>query len=100
MIAGEIEKMTDIECRVTVLGHLQRGGTPSAFDRLLATRFAVEGMELAVQGEFNRMVALKGTDIISVPIKTVVGKQNLVPSDSPLIKAGLFVSTSFGIKKG
>jgi len=99
MIAGQIEEMTDIECRVTVLGHLQRGGTPSSFDRLLATRFAVRSMETVVQGEYNRMAALKGTDIISVPIQDVVGRQNLVPIDSPLIRAGLSVSTSFGIKK-
>jgi len=97
MIADEVEELTGIECRVTILGHLQRGGTPTALDRLLATRFAVKGMEMAAQGGYNRMVALKGDEITCVPIAEVAGRQRLVPPDSPLIMAGLSVGTSFGV---
>ena len=100
LIAREIERITDIECRVTILGHLQRGGTPSSLDRLLATRFAVSAMNMAVKKEYNQMVSLRGNEISSVPIQDVVGKQKLVPPDSPLIEAGLCVGTSFGVKKG
>ncbi|MGA1794613.1 MAG: 6-phosphofructokinase [bacterium] len=96
-IAEKIEDLTSIECRVTILGHLQRGGTPSALDRFLATRFAVKGMELAAQGDYNRMVALKGDEITCVPLAEVAGRQRLVPPDSPVIKAGLSVGTSFGV---
>lgn len=98
LIADEIEKMTDIECRVTILGHLQRGGTPTSFDRLLATRFAVKAVEMSVEGKYNRMVTLKGSEISSVPIKDVTGKQKLIPLDSLIIEAGLSVGTSFGVK--
>jgi len=97
MIAEDVEELTGIECRVTILGHLQRGGTPTALDRLLATGFAVKGMEMAAQGDYSRMVALQGDEITSVPIAEVAGRQRLVPSDSPLIMAGLSVGTSFGV---
>jgi 6-phosphofructokinase 1 len=95
-IAGQVEEATAIECRVTQLGHLQRGGTPTPLDRVLATQFAVKAMDLVARKRFNRMVALKGTEIVSVPIEKVMGKQRLVPADSPLIEAGLSVGTSFG----
>ena len=97
-ISHQIEEATGIESRVTILGHLQRGGTPTPLDRLLATRFAVKAMELVVSQEFNKMVALKGNEIIPVPIENVMGKQKLVPKDSPLIRAALSVGTSFGVK--
>jgi 6-phosphofructokinase 1 len=98
VIAGQIEEATDIECRVTTLGHLQRGGTPTPLDRILATRFAVEAVDLVVNNRFNQMVAIKGTEITQVPIENVMGKQKLVPLDSHLIEAGLSVGTSFGKK--
>jgi 6-phosphofructokinase 1 len=97
-IAGQIEDETEIECRVTILGHLQRGGTPTPLDRILATRFAVKAMDLVAQKKFNQMVALKGNDISAVPLKSVMGKQKLVPIDSDLIQAGLSVGTHFGKK--
>ena len=62
-IAHQIEEATDIECRVAQLGHLQRGGTPSAADRILATRLAVRSMELVAEGKFNHMVAINGDEI-------------------------------------
>ncbi len=97
-IANQIEQATNIECRVAQLGHLQRGGTPTPLDRILATQFAVKSVELVVNGEFNKMVALKGNDIVAVPIEKVMGKQKLVPKDSPLIKVAISVGTSFGIQ--
>jgi 6-phosphofructokinase 1 len=98
IIAQQIEEKTEIECRVTILGHLQRGGTPTALDRILATRFAVKAMDLAMERRFNQMVALKGNEITSVPLEKVMGKQKLVPLNSDLIQAGLSVGTNFGKK--
>jgi 6-phosphofructokinase 1 len=97
-ISDEIEKNSDIECRVTILGHLQRGGTPTPFDRLLATRFSVKAMDMVAEGKFNHMVALQGNKLVPVPVEKVMGKQRTVPPDSDLIKAGLAVGTSFGVK--
>lgn len=72
MLAQEIEKRTGYETRVSVLGHIQRGGTPTAFDRVLGTRFGVKAVELIVQKKFGRMVALSGNKIIDVPIQDAV----------------------------
>lgn len=69
----EIEKRTGFETRTTVLGHIQRGGTPSAFDRFLATRFGVKAMDLVIAKKFGYMTSLKGTDITEVPIRDAVG---------------------------
>jgi 6-phosphofructokinase 1 len=67
-LAGEIERRTGKEARTTVLGHIQRGGTPSAFDRWLATRFGLHAIDAVHDGDFGKMVALKGTDIVRVPL--------------------------------
>jgi ATP-dependent phosphofructokinase / diphosphate-dependent phosphofructokinase len=67
-LAGEIEKQTGKEARTTVLGHIQRGGTPSAFDRVLATRFGLHAVDAAHDGAWGQMVALRGTDIVRVPL--------------------------------
>jgi 6-phosphofructokinase 1 len=72
ILAKEIEKRTGYETRVSVLGHIQRGGTPTAFDRVLGTRFGVRAMELVMQKKFGRMVALAGAKIIDVPIEQAV----------------------------
>ncbi|HBZ85977.1 MAG: 6-phosphofructokinase [Candidatus Edwardsbacteria bacterium RIFOXYD12_FULL_50_11] len=95
-LAGQIEDRTGIECRVTVLGHLQRGGSPSAFDRILGTRFGVKAVELAAAGQFGRMVALKGLNVESVPLQEAVGSLRLVSPDSEIIKAARSVGVSFG----
>lgn len=73
IIGKKLEEETGFETRVTVLGHIQRGGTPSAFDRVLATRFGVKAVELVLKGEFDRMVALKGNEIVSVSLENAVG---------------------------
>ena len=96
VIANMLERSTGMECRVAVLGHLQRGGTPTPYDRLLATRFAIKAMDLVVAGEFNRMVALINGQMDSVPIKDVVNRQKVIPLDSPLIRVAKAVGTSFG----
>ena len=67
-IGDLIEKKTGYETRVTVLGHIQRGGTPTAFDRVLATRFGVHAADMVAKGEFGKMAALRGTQIVSVPL--------------------------------
>jgi 6-phosphofructokinase 1 len=67
-LAKQIEKRTGKEARTTVLGHVQRGGTPSAFDRWLATRFGLHAIDAVRDGDFGKMVALRGTDIVRVPI--------------------------------
>lgn len=72
-LAEEIEKRTGIETRTTVLGHIQRGGTPSAFDRFLGTRFGLQAMEMVLAGKFGYMASLKGTDVTGVPIQDAVG---------------------------
>ena len=77
-LGKEIEDRTDIETRVVVLGHLQRGGSPSAFDRMLATRYGIGAIDLVKQGRFGLMVGLKGNQITSVPLLDVVGKRKTV----------------------
>ena len=67
-IAPYLERLTGFETRVTVLGHLQRGGTPTAYDRVLATRFGVKAADLVRQGSYGTMVAARGTDMIAVPL--------------------------------
>ncbi len=96
-IAGKIEGRTGLETRVTVLGHLQRGGTPTMFDRVLATRFGSKAAELAEQGGHGVMVALRCQDIVTVPIADAIAKLKTVPSDHDLVKCALSVGTSFGI---
>ncbi len=65
---AELERLTGFETRVTVLGHLQRGGTPTAYDRVLATRFGVTAVDLAAAGRFGEMAALRGSDVVGVPL--------------------------------
>lgn len=77
-LGKEIEKCIDVETRVVVLGHLQRGGSPTAFDRVLATRYGIAAIDLVQKGQFGRMVALQRNKIVSVLLKDVVGKRKTV----------------------
>ena len=88
-LAKEIEKRTGKEARTTVLGHIQRGGTPSAFDRWLATRFGLHAVDAVREGDFGKMVALRGTDIVRVPIAEATARLKTV---SPKLyeEAGVF----------
>lgn len=78
IIGKEIEKLTGFETRVTILGHIQRGGTPTAFDRVLATRYGVAAVDLIKGKEFGKMVALKGNKIVSVSIEEAVTRLKTV----------------------
>jgi 6-phosphofructokinase 1 len=77
-IAQEIEARTGFETRVTILGHVQRGGTPTAFDRVLATRFGIAAIDAAHDGAFGQMVALRGGSIVRVSLGEAVGTLKLV----------------------
>ena len=81
LLAPIIEQQTGIETRATTLGHIQRGGTPSAFDRVLATRLGMAAMRSVVEGHWGRMVALHGTEIVHVPFADALGKLKTVPDD-------------------
>jgi len=81
LLAPLIEERTGIETRATTLGHIQRGGTPSAFDRVLATRLGMAALELAVEQKWGYMVALRGTDIINVPFADALGTLKTVPQE-------------------
>ncbi len=81
LLGQEIEDRTGFETRVTVLGHIQRGGSPTAFDRVLGTRFGIAAIDLVHQGAFGKMVALRGTEIVSIDLKDAVAKLRTVDMD-------------------
>ncbi len=97
-LAADIEELTGVEARVTVLGHLQRGGTPCPFDRLLATRYGSEAARLAAEGKYGRIVSLQGDEVTHRPMSEAVASLKLVPPDHPLIIAARSVGSSFGTK--
>ncbi len=80
-LAKEIENRTGIETRHVVLGHLQRGGTPTAFDRILSTRYGLRAAEAVKNGEWGKMVALRGNDIVTVSLDEAVAETKTVPDD-------------------
>jgi 6-phosphofructokinase 1 len=80
-LADQIEKRTGKEARTVVLGHIQRGGTPTAYDRVLATRFGLHAIDAAHEGDFGKMVALRGTDIVRVPLADATRELKTVPID-------------------
>ena len=90
-LAEEIEQRTGFEARVTILGHIQRGGTPSAFDRVLATRFGVAAVAAVHEGAFGMMVALQAGDIVRVPIADAVSKAKTVDLGLYYDVAGVFL---------
>ena len=95
-IAQEIEYETGIETRETVLGYIQRGGSPTPFDRNLSTRMGGHATELIADGQFGRMIALKGDEISSLPLNEVVGKLKLVTEDHDLVVQGRRMGICFG----
>ncbi len=95
-IAEEIEYETGFETRETVLGYIQRGGSPTAFDRNLATRMGGHATELIAGGQFGRMVSLCGSEITSVPLGEVAGKLKLVTEDNDLVVQGRRMGICFG----
>lgn len=95
-IARELQGLTGVEARVTSLGHVQRGGSPTPFDRLLCTRLGTKAGELLAEGHFNALVAVKGNDCVPVPLSKVAGKTRLVPQDHPWITTARLVETCLG----
>jgi len=95
-VGRDLERVTGMETRVTVLGHLQRGGSPVAYDRILATRYGAAAVDAALEGEFGIMVALQGRDIVRVPLEQAVNKLKKVPLTDPLLVA----ARSLGIEMG
>ncbi len=95
-VADRIEKLTDLDSRAIVLGHVQRGGTPTAYDRVLATSFGYHAFELLMSGRFGRVVVQQAGEITSVPIAEVADKVRTIPRDYPLISAARKTGTSFG----
>jgi phosphofructokinase-like protein len=77
-LEGEIRKRTGYDTRATILGHVQRGGTPTAFDRVLATRFGIAAIDAAMDGDFGTMVALRGQEIVRVPLASALAESKLV----------------------
>jgi phosphofructokinase-like protein len=96
LIAHRIQEETKLETRVTVLGHLQRGGSPTAFDRILGTKFGALALQAASRGESGQMVSLRGRDVVTVRLEDAIKKQRLVPPDSQLVFAARSVGISFG----
>ncbi|MGH9341888.1 MAG: 6-phosphofructokinase [Acidobacteriota bacterium] len=97
VVRDMVQGNAQVETRVLVLGHLQRGGSPSPFDRFLATRFGVAAVDLAAQGQFGRMVSLKCGEIRSVTIQAAVDHQRLVDPKGERVRAARAIGISFGI---
>ena len=98
-VANEMEKRTGLESRYIVLGHVQRGGTPTPFDRVLATVLAHHAVELLVAGRFGELVVIRGTKLDSVPIESAADRVRTVDPGDPLILAARAVATCFGDKE-
>ena len=98
VIESQLKDRIRSEIRTTILGHIQRGGTPTAYDRNLATVFGSYAATMVAEGNFGRMVALQQNHLTSVPLKDVAGKTRTVPYDAPMLAAALSVGTSFGVK--
>ena len=89
ILAQEIERRTGFETRTVVLGHIQRGGSPSAFDRMLATRYGLGAIDMVHRGEFGRMAALRGNKIISVPLADAIAKNRTVDQEMIDVASGI-----------
>ncbi len=90
ILAREIEKRTGFETRAVVLGHIQRGGSPSAFDRVLATRYGLGAIDMVHRGEFGCMAALRNNKIVSIPLKEAIARNRTVDDEMIQIVDGLF----------
>ena len=95
-IGDAIARCAHREVRVTVLGHIQRGGSPSPFDRVLSTRFGVKAVELIATGQFGKMAALRGESVVAVDIEEACGRCKLVDPDGDLVRTAKAIGISFG----
>ena len=96
VLAAQIAERTRLETRATILGHIQRGGTPVAYDRVLATAFGFKAMQLIAEGQWNQMAVLQNGRIGAVPIESVAGRQRTVEPGDPLIAMARAVGTCLG----
>lgn len=96
-VAAQIEGLINIECRVTILGHLLRGGSPSSFDRILATRYGVEAVHMAARGDVGKMVGLQNQQMVSVPMEDVAGKTRVITPDHTLLKVAQSLGVCLGV---
>ncbi len=96
-VGNRIEDLTGIETRFTILGHVQRGGSPTAFDRILATRFGYHAVEAVMDQKFGYLVGLRGQDIVTTPIEEAIAVPRRVQPDSQIIKTAMALGTCFGI---
>ena len=94
-VAQQIEKLMGKETRVTVLGHVQRGGSPVPYDRNLASRFGVEAVNALARGEYSNMVALHGARVVTVTLKEAIKKQKLVSPEGEMVKTAEAVGITF-----
>ncbi|MBF0217146.1 MAG: ATP-dependent 6-phosphofructokinase [Candidatus Omnitrophica bacterium] len=97
VLADDISRMTGLETRTVVLGHLMRGGSPTPFDRVLGTRLGVKAAGLIQKKKYGYMVGVNGSDLVDVPLTVVAKGSRLVPPDHELIKQAKSVGTSFGV---
>ena len=95
-LARALQRLTGTEARVTTLGHVQRGGTPSASDRLLCTRLGTTAAQLLAEGRYGTMVAVKGDEIVPIPLEDVAGRLKLVPPDHASVRSAKLVGTCMG----
>jgi 6-phosphofructokinase 1 len=95
-VAADIQQHIDLEIRVTVLGHVQRGGSPIAFDRILASRFGKTAADLVAREQFGQMVAVRADDIISVPIVDAVSRPKYVDPNGQMVSTARSLGISFG----
>jgi 6-phosphofructokinase 1 len=95
-ISRQLQSLTGLESRVTILGHVQRGGTPSHVDRLLATRLGAEAAQAVADGDFGIMIASQGGEAVRVPLSDVAGKRRTVPLDHPWIQTARQLGMSLG----
>lgn len=95
-LRDQLEPHLDLDVRATILGHLQRGGSPVQFDRVLGTRFGVAAVEAVAAGKFGHMVSLRTPDIVTVPFDEVIGNQRLVDPKGQVVEAAKSVGITFG----
>jgi 6-phosphofructokinase 1 len=98
-VAKKISENTKLETRYTVLGHLQRGGSPTPFDRILSTKFGTNAIRAVLKSQFGRMVALKGTEIKTVKISDAIERQKLIKLTDQALLSASAVGVSFGTEK-
>ena len=95
-VSADIQRLSGKESRHVVLGHLQRGGSPTSYDRVLATRFGAYAVDALLRGESGVMAALKSPDIVSVSIEQIAGRTRTVPVNGDIVRTARHIGVSFG----